>query len=332
MARKAKKAVDELSRPERRGPSGPSPLLVIAGLPEATALPAAATINNDRNSKWRAVAVAFARNDGAVYADDAAIVELGRLACGLAASGARDARGVPMPSRIAVAYVHELGLERLWNVFGHAVWPIPLHHPDWGYAKGLHWRHSIEAVNLVIGSAIRAAAAGPAESVRLRLEAHRSDDVLLLPGRNFNLDAERRLVERFRAFMSDALDVAGVEAGIHKERFAFERLKPFYLRVGGAGKRFAVDSRDIIFAKSNNGQHGAQHAVPANAQVTGGLVQRTLESRYRFGTPLVPDGFQHDVQREGGALFNAEPFDCVIKGTVPISGDHANVYPSDVVT
>lgn len=332
MARKGKKAVDKLSRPERRGPSGPSPLLVIAGLPAATALPAAATINNDRDSKWRAVAVAFARNDGAVYADDAAIVERGRLACGFAAPGARDARGVPMPSRIAIAYVHEPGLENLWNVFGHAVWPIPLHHPDWDYAKGLHWRHSIEAVNLVIGSAIRSAAAGSAEAVRLRLEAHRSDDVLLLPGRNFHLDAERRLVERFRAFMSDALDVAGVEAGIQRERFAFERLKPFYLRVGGAGKRFAVDCRDIIFAKSNNGQHGAQHAVPANAQITAALVQRTLESRYRFGTPLVPDGFQHDAQREGGALFNAEPFDCVIKGTVPISGDHANVYPSDVVT
>jgi hypothetical protein len=328
MARKRKKAVDDLSRPERRGPAGPSPLLVIAGLPEATALPAAATINNDGNSKWRAVTVAFARNDGAMYADDAAIVELGRLACGFAAQGARDARGVPMPSRIAVAYVCEPGLERLWNVFGHAVWPIPLHHPDWDYANGLHWRHSIEAVNLVIRSAIRAAAAEPIEAMRLRLEAHRSGDVLLLPGRNFHLDAERRLVERFRAFMSDALDVAGVEAGIRIERFAFERLRPFYLRVGGAGKRFAVDSRDIVFAKSNNGQH----VVPANAQVTAGLVQRTLESRYRFGTPLVPDGYQHDAQLEEGTPFNAEPFDCVIKGPVQISGDHANVYPSDVVT
>lgn len=332
MRGKRKKASGDLSRPERRGPPGPSPLLVIAGLPEATALPAAATINNDRDSRWRAVAGVFPKGDGGIYADDAAIVDLGRLTCAFASEGARDAHGVPTPSRIVVAYVAEAGFARLWDVFGHAVWPIPLHHPDWDWPKGRHWRQEIETVNRLLKRAIGQAEEKAAEALRLRLEARRSDDVLLLPGRNFHLDAEQRLVDRFRSFMSDGLDVAGVEAGIRVERFPFERLAPYYIRMGGRGKRFAIDNRDIVFAKSNHGQHGGHHELPAGTDMTAPLLQRMLEARYRFGTPLEPEGFQHDAQREKGAQFTNEWFDCVIKGPVQLSGDHVNVYPSDVVT
>ena len=163
--------------------------------------------------------------------------------------------------------------------------------------------------------------------LRRRLEARRAEDVLLLPGRNFHLDPEHRLVERFRLFMSGMIDITGIE-----EKFAYERLAAFYSRMGGRGKRFAIDSRNIVFAKSHYGQDGGQHAIPATTEVTAALLQRTLESRYRFGTPLEPAGFQHDAQREGGVHFDHEPFECVTKGTVKMDGDHVNVFPSDVVT
>lgn len=327
-----KKAAGALSRPEKRGSPGPTPLLVIAGLPEATALPAAATVNNDGHSRWRAIARAFTSRNEGIYAEAGAILELGRLACRFAIAGARDVDGIPTPSRIAVAYVESAGFNRLWDVFGHAVWPVPLRHPDWTWPKGQHWRHEIETVNAVLRHSLAAAEANAAETLRLRLEARRTGDVLLLPGRNFHLDTERRLVERFRSFMSGEIDVAGVEDGIRIEKFAYERLAEFYKRMGGRGKRFALDSRDIVFAKSNYGQDGGQHEIPASADLTATLLQRTLESRYRFGTPLEPPGFQHDAQREEGAQFAREPFDCVSKGGVKVSGDHANVFPNDVVT
>ncbi|MES0022339.1 MULTISPECIES: hypothetical protein [unclassified Mesorhizobium] len=187
-------------------------------------------------------------------------------------------------------------------------------------------------MNRVLAYAIAAAQADNPEAIRLWLEAHRADDVLLLPGRNFHLNCESRLIERFRAFMSGQVDVAGIEDGIRVEKFAFERLAEFYKRMGGRGKRYAVDSRDVIFAKSNHGQDGSQHGIAASTEITAPLLQRTLESRYRFGTPLDPPGFQHDAQREGGSPFNYEPFDCVTKGQVQMSGDHVNVFPSDVVT
>ena len=100
----------------------------------------------------------------------------------------------------------------------------------------------------------------------------------------------------------------------------------------GAAKCFAVDSREIVFAKSNYGQDGGQHDIPAGTEITAALLQRTLESRYRFGTPLEPPGFQHDAQFEGGSRFDHEPFDCVTKGVVEMSDDHVNIFPNDVVT
>ncbi len=326
------KAAKALSRPEKRGPPGPTPHLVIAGLPEATALPAAATISNDGHSRWRAIASAFTSRDTGIYSEAEAILELGRLACEFAIANERDAEGVPTPSRIAIAYVAEPGFERLWDVFGHAVWPIPLLYPDWTWPKGRHWRHEIETVNRVLRHALTTAKLDPAEALRLRLEARRADDVLLLPGRNFHLDPESRLFERFRAFMSGEIDAAAVEHGIRVEKFAYERLAEFYNRMGGRGKRFAVDSRDIVFPKGNYGQDGGQHDIPARAVITAALLQRTLEGRYRFGTPVEPAGFQHDAQREGGARFDHERFDCVTKGTVKMSDDHVNVFPNDVVT
>ncbi|WLE00666.1 hypothetical protein PX860_25505 (plasmid) [Agrobacterium leguminum] len=112
----------------------------------------------------------------------------------------------------------------------------------------------------------------------------------------------------------------------------YERLASFYDRVGGRNKPFAIDHRDIVFAKSNHGQDGGQHDIPEGVELTASLLQRTLESRFRFGTPLRPDGFQHDAQLERGARFVRTQFDCAVKGMTTISGDHANVFPSDVVT
>ncbi|WLE00664.1 hypothetical protein PX860_25485 (plasmid) [Agrobacterium leguminum] len=192
--------------------------MLIAGLPSVTAKPAAATINNDGQSRWRAIANAFTNRDERIY-EAQSIFELGKAACRFAVAGGRDEDGVLTPSRIAVAYVEAEGVDRLWDVFGHAVWPIPLRHPDWSWPNGRHWRHEIETAVQVLRHALSNSETDTAEDVRLRLEAHRSDDVLLLPGRNFHLGQQARLIDRFRAFMSGRLDVADIEEGVQIRRF-----------------------------------------------------------------------------------------------------------------
>jgi hypothetical protein len=332
MAKKNKNQNAPVSRKQKRGPPGPSPLLVVAGLPQATAKIAAATVTNNAGTRWRAVAGAFSNNDDAIYGSTGSITDLLFTTCAFATIGAKDADGVTNPSRIAVAYVAAEGSDRLWDGFGHAAWPLPLVKPDWDLTKRQHWRFDIETVNVLLDRALHSAETEFAETTRLRLEARRPEDVLLLPGRNFHLAQDERLAARYRAFVRGELEVGQLEAEVRVERFPYERLAKFYERTGGRGKRFAVDQRGLVFAKSHYGQHGGHHDMGASAQFSQAVLRRELEGRFRFGTPLDPPGFQHDVQREGGAELVRERFDCTDKGPIEVTADHVNVFSNDVVT
>ncbi|MBB3937214.1 hypothetical protein [Aureimonas phyllosphaerae] len=304
---------------------------MIAGLPESTASVAAATIRNRDGPRWSAVAGTFPTSDNAIYVERP-ILDLGILSSRFALREERDRNGVPTPSRIVVAYVHADGSDRLWDVFGHAVWPHALRIDDWGWRGGRHWRHDVEAVNRILRQALEEIAQGPAEAMRLRLEARRCDDALLLPGRNFQLDEGGHLSERFRAFMEGRSTLEEVERGIRSERFSFERLSKFYIRTGGTRKRFAVDRRNLVFAKANVGQDGGLVHLDADGKPDAPSLRHVLEGRYRFGTPLIDAGFQHDVQKADNQKLQRERFDCALKGEHFVSGDHANVFSSDVVT
>jgi len=130
--------------------------------------------------------------------------------------------------------------------------------------------------------------------------------------------------------MAGELDIAAIEGGVRTERFPFERLSGFYVRTGGRNKEFAIDARDLVFAHSKVGQHGGEPELPVNPDAA--AIQRVLEGRYRFGTRFAQPGFQHDVQWEKGKSLAKERFECAAQGPVAVSGPHANVYPSDVVT
>jgi hypothetical protein len=290
----------------------------------------ASTINNYDDLPWRAVATWFPPQDEAIYADPISLLSLGRAACGISLEGQPDTEGIPTPSRIVVAYVEAPGSSALWEVFGHSSWPVPLRFPDWQYPEGRHWRNDVAVSARVIRRALILLENDEADAVRLRLEAQRNDDALLLPGRNFHLPNGQFLIDRFRAFMANAMDIPAVEAGVRTERFIFERLPGFYKNTGGRNKSFAVDERDLVFAHSKSGQHGGQHPLPMGADAE--AVQRLLEGRYRFGTPFSQDGFQHDAQWEGDKPLKNERFDCAALGPVSVSGSHANVYPNDLIT
>src|SRR3546814_20754645 len=108
------------------------------------------------------------------------------------------------------------------------------------------------------------------------------------------------------------------------------KLKRFYERVGGRNKQFAVDEREIVFAKSNHGQHGGRHRILADGEeLAPAIVQGILESRFRFGTPLEPEGFQPDAQYEEKRLLDKVPFACTSKGAIEVRGSHANVYRTE---
>jgi hypothetical protein len=290
---------------------------------------AAPTIEKHR-ANWRVVARPFTDRDHGIYSNESSIAELVRETCIFAEERARQLEpSIPEPSQIVLAYVVAPDSHRLLDAFGHSVWPIPLEPTGWTWPAGKHWRNDVETVVGLLRQAITQAESEEVKTARLRLEARRTDDAVLLPGRNFHI-GEDRLERHFIEWRNGTRTLDAIADGVSTEVFPFERLARFYSHVGGRNKRYAVDARGLVFPTSNNGQHGQTWQIPKDAKLPIDELRRLLEGLYRFGTPL-PPGFQHDVQWEGDRELVAEQFDCARAGTVKISGTHANVYPNDVV-
>jgi hypothetical protein len=335
VAGKVKTKAKPVSRAKTRGVAGRAPLLVLAGLPQATAGPAANTINNDGQTPWRATAVAFPERDP-VY-DVAAVEELAAQVLAYARENYQGEDDPVNPTRIVLAYVDDDWTQPLWEVFGSAVFPVRMTDPGWEWPDGRPWRFDADAVHAAVNRALVTAESGEVNDTRLRLEAHRRDDPLLLPPRNFELAQKAVLHERFLDLLESGIapaNIAAIDAEVKSRKFPFERLKKFYSKTGGQNKSFAVDARDLVFAKAHVGQDGGLHDIPAEAEVdlTAARLRRELESRFRFGTPLQPAGFQHDVQKEFDAPLVRERMFCVGRGEVNVFGDHANVFGSDMIT
>lgn len=316
--------------PGKKIKSASSPLLVIAGLPKETAETAARTINNQSNP-WHAVASAFGSSDQGIYSSDAPALNLVEQAWTQAVSRASADDPIPNPSRMVLAFVGAERSEVLFEHFGNSAWPVQIVHPDWDWPKGRHWRNEIEVVNLLLAQTLEKVEADAARDARLRLEAARSDEILLLPPRNFALSATERLQARFRSFLLGQVPLATITTGVRIERFPHERLKEFYNRCGGRNKPFAIDARGIVFPSSHSGQHGGGHP-PDEAPSNAAGFRKALERRFRFGTPIRSTGFQHDAQNDWNGLLDWDEFDCSGGGSKRISGSHVNIFTNDSVT
>jgi len=299
-------------------------------LPLATANPAAATLQN-RLSGWRVKAFPFAENDGTMYSDGRATLSLLRDACDFAEVQRDKSSGstVPRPSRILLCYVDSPTSNDLLTAFGFSTFPVPVDaKSDW--KSGKSWRFNIDTVVPAFMKAIEGTNEGTAKDVRLRIEAKRPDEVLLLPSRNYILPDKGYLSTQFEAAVYGRLGWPEVGAGLASKKYTKENLGRFYARVGGNRKHFHVDDRGLVFANSSHGLHGPTRQLQPEVKVPAEDLRRLLEGLYRFGTPVL-SGFQHDVQYERNKDLANEPFECSEVGTINVSGTHANLYTNDVV-
>ena len=90
---------------------------------------------------------------------------------------------------------------------------------------------------------------------------------------------------------------------------------------------FQDHRRLVFFQPHSTAFHGVEWE---REKIEPNSARRILRSLYRFGAAL-PQGFQHDAQREGGNYLDREVFDCDQNGSIVVSGSHANVYANDVV-
>jgi hypothetical protein len=275
------------------------------------------------------VAISFSKDDE-IYTQNALADLMGHV-CKFAIEAAQGEDGVVNPSRIVLVFVNSGNTDALWNAFGHSVIGVPLEDAEWNWQGGKHWRFDSPATIARVRKALAHAESESLNATRFRLEAHRLGDPLLLPGRNFVLPGGEVLAARYRDFLGGSRSIDQIDEEVPSKKFRFDELRRFYSKMGGKNHLFAFDARGLVFAKGRIAQDGAHHLIPEGETLTIARLRRELEGRFRFGSPLQPPGFQHDVQLPDGKLMEHEAFMCTDNGPVTVSGDHTNIYGNDVV-
>lgn len=320
-------------RPQHQTPvkaAGPTPLIAIAGLPKDLAEPTKRAIKNEYG--WSAVVVPFEGQNGYLYQSSGAIKDLMRQVCAFAQKQDQKNAGerIPAPSRIILAYVHDGDWRHLLRSFGYSVAPARLQVAEWDFREGKHWRFSSETVLAAIKLLFSNLDSHPIQTLRSRIEAPSTSEVLVLPARNFLLEKGEKLADRFDRLMDETLSLGDLDKDIKAQKFIFDRLPAYYGHLHIKDKWYHIDDRDLVFPWSRSGMHGPMRTATFRADTSVDEFRRLLESCYRFGSPM-DSGFQHDVQFEKDKLLNKQIFSCSEKGDIPISGSHANIYPNDAV-
>ncbi|WP_430253204.1 hypothetical protein [Neorhizobium sp. DAR64872/K0K18] len=308
------------------GDATAQPLVIVAGLPAPNHSAIAKAIRADFPT-WKVIATPFPRDPKPPYGDNGALLDLVRTVCDFAE--AQTVSHPPRPGQLVLLYVDDANCRKVIDVFGYSTLAIPLIHDSWDWPYGKHWRSDPDAVYQLVQSALHRASVGDLHELKIRLEKDKSDEVLLLPPRNFHLTAGAVLDDRFRdAHLLGAIGDID-DADILNEEFTIESLPTFFKNTGEVRKNFRVDDRGLVFAISKHGQHGPSRMQNVSQTQSLSDFRALLEGLYRFGHPL-RSGFQHDVQWPHDKALVSETFVDVNK-SVRLSQSHANIYSNDAV-
>jgi hypothetical protein len=318
-----------MSPPKRRRhvqPRGPVPMYVIAGLPIA--------VLNRALSRFEArlphaiiKGIPSPSDDGRLY--PRAFIE--RLICSVGGFVIRrrdNGKAQPTPASITLLFVPAPDQELLLQAFDFALMVAPIAALVARDERRRQLRHDLSAVDEALDHSVAAAGAARMNlnEVERRLSYRLDNESLLLPPRNFMVQAED-LVPVFRGFRNgarpwtDRLTELGPTPLTHDDVPA--RIQPQQTR------RPFVDSRGMAFFIAHpTAYDGAAREVEGEADVAG--ILSALRSLYRFGGALVP-GMHHDAQRSDGSPLGGAVFHCTEKGRIRSHSDYANIYPNDFV-
>lgn len=317
MGRRSRRAI---------GNSTPQPLAIVAGLP-TPAHNAAALALRAEFPVWEVIATPFPKQIGQTYADNGAILDLLRKVCAFAEAEAD--KQPPRPGRIVLFYVQAGGFEQVLNAFGFSVLAVPLDAPDWHWPHGKHWRADIDVVTHLLTDGVRSAETDGLLGLKARLEKAATDEALLLPSRNFMVNAANSLYQRFEVLHRTNMLHVEDFSDLKIQSFTYENMKRFFALTKGLRSNFRVDHRGLVFATSPRGQHGYPRVQNISCTQALSDFRRLLEGIFRFGTPL-RNGFQHDVQWPEDRQLKGVSF-IDVATPVSISGTHANIYANDIV-
>jgi hypothetical protein len=312
-------------------PPGIKGLAILAGLPATTSTAITRTLAKDF-AGWEFISTPFPEEVERRYTSPGPINKLLYEATSFALETLGDSKGerIPRPSQIVLLYASGPRSATLVEQFGFAARYVEVLEPEDPWKHGRHWTHRMEDALLAFKDSMNFVESEKHRDIKLRIEKMKSHDPLLLPARNFNTQSGTKLADLFLKFALEEGKLELIDQSIKKKRYKTDELPLFYPRMGGKNMWFCYDARGFVFARTANGQHGPARMISGENSNDTAARRRLLEALFRFGTPLA-DGFQHDVQLEGGRLLKSAVFECAEAGEISVSADHANVYSNDVV-
>jgi len=288
-----------------------TPLIVLAGLPQAVASPVQSHLEAVLKPEHRVISQP-ARNDDQQLYSVAAVDTLLGVITDYAERSRRANIRPSVPQFILLAYVPSPDEEILLSSFDFCAFPVRLSYLS-EYNAQRQRRHDPIASKEYVADRVNIAA-GEINDLKRRLSSISSRDPLLLPPKNFLLTKER--------------PIATVFADLVRQRIAWA--EPFqginHVRPKGSVRTVLQDARGLLFPPDKE-----SHGLPRELEPDADPEERRLflRSAFRFGIPL-PEGFHHDVQYEGRSLGEAQ-FNCCRRGDLSLKCSHANVYPNDYV-
>jgi len=230
------------------------------------------------------------------------------------------------PRRIVLFYVPSDDDCLLLAAFDFFVFPVPLRDLAKFDATGHQVRHQRTACEDAVQKGMDVYSRELVGIVQQRVESRRSSEPLLLPPLNFHLKEQRardafyELTRGMRAWENALAD------GITPEMFDHKRLPDF---LGHQETQLIYkDTRGVVFPCCRASEPHGGKKFDHDAEVD--VLRDLLQSTYRFGA-ILPPGFHHDAQFEGGRHFKTTSFQCSREGELSVTATHANIYPNDYV-
>lgn len=296
-------------------------LHVVAGFPQPVAEAAVASLRKSSEFPRANYVQAASKRNGLIYSQES-VRELLRVTWDAVCRG--DGDGPIDPGRIVLHYVPDSTSSVLLDGFGLSCFPIPIEiRPE--KLEIVRKNASVAAAHLkgVIAKELP-------QGIRIAeteiSERHRKT-ALLLPARNF---LERSTGDPIggwlRRLADGSEDWETVAARLSLFRLTHDDLPRTRVRK----IRAHVDGRDLCFVPAPpNEMHGRVREGNLGEEISS--LRLLLNAKYRFGVPIVSDGFHYDVQVKGGGSLSTFSFECAENGEVTTRGPHVNIYPNDFV-
>ena len=300
-----------------------APLYVVAGFPAPLSQNITASLSNSKDLPNALYVQAPSNKLGPIYQEKTVDSLLKAIGHKMRNHG-NNTSGLIEPSRLILLYLPDDSSEILLNGFGLSCFPIPIGVED-------NEKDAIRRIPNFAATRLKELVTTlPCSNILLvehEVSKKAKKTPLLLPAKNFFEPSTGLPISRwFFDLVNQSEEWTTANQRLRMSRLTREELPKLTARRTNA----FVDSRNLCFPPADlNEMHGFVRDIDSSSDTT--VIKHWLNSKYRFGVPILNSGFHYDVQLKGGRSLAHLEFECELQGMITTREKYVNIYPNDFV-